>query len=70
MSHEAPTTIRSTTTVNDLLAQLPEASGLLLDKDIDTCCGGGNTLAQACADADADVRGLIGELETLRRGAS
>ncbi|MBI2893741.1 MAG: DUF542 domain-containing protein [Deltaproteobacteria bacterium] len=41
------------TTVDELLAQRPDARRILRDKGIDTCCGGALTLSQA-----AEVRGI------------
>lgn len=46
--------ITSNMTVNELLAARPEASGLLLELGIDTCCGGSLPLGEAAADAGVD----------------
>lgn len=59
--------VQPTTTVNDVLRLVPDASGLLLDRGIDTCCGGGASLAEACEDADLDVDALLAELRALPR---
>ncbi|MDZ7706811.1 MAG: DUF542 domain-containing protein [Trueperaceae bacterium] len=61
------TALEPTTTVNDVLRLVPEASGLLLERGIDTCCGGSATLAEACDDADLDVAALLDELRALPR---
>lgn len=67
MSATSPSAIAPTTTVNEILNRIPEASGLLLDRGIDTCCGGGASLAAACDDVDLDVAALLDELRTLER---
>lgn len=59
--------LEPTTTVNDVLRLAPEASGLLLERGVDTCCGGSATLAEACDDADLDVSALLAELRALPR---
>ncbi len=59
------TDIGPTTTVNDLLAILPEASALLSDHGLDTCCGGGLTLAESCTDAGIDLSAVLADLTTL-----
>jgi len=61
------TALQPTLTVNDVLARIPEASRLLLDRGIDTCCGGGATLAQACQDAGTELSALMSDLATLER---
>lgn len=70
MSHDARADLRPTLTVNDLLARLPEASGLLLDRGLDTCCGGALTLAEACDDGGVDLDALMGDLRTLAATAA
>jgi len=67
MSADSPAAIEPTTTVNEILNRVPEASELLLERGIDTCCGGGASIAAACDDADLDVAGLLDELRTLER---
>ena len=67
MSATSPSALAPTTTVNEILNRIPEASGLLLDRGIDTCCGGGASLAAACDDVDLDVAALLDELRTLER---
>jgi len=59
--------LEPTTTVNDVLRLVPEASGLLLERGVDTCCGGSATLAEACDDAELDLDALLAELRTLPR---
>lgn len=67
MSNEPSPAIEPTTTVNETLRRLPEASGLLLDRGVDTCCGGGASLREACDDAELDLGGLMAELQALER---
>lgn len=67
MDTTTSTALEPTTTVNDVLRLVPEASGLLLDRGVDTCCGGGATLAEACDDADLEVGALLAELRALPR---
>lgn len=64
------TALQPTLTVNELLARIPEASGLLLDLGIDTCCGGGATLAEACQDSGAELSVLMSDLAALARHSS
>lgn len=51
-------------TVNELLAARPEASGLLLELGVDTCCGGSLPLGEAAADAGVDFDRIVALLET------
>src|SRR6056297_3109156 len=51
--------LEPTTTVNDVLRLVPEAPGLLLERGVDTCCGGSATLAEACDDAELDLGALL-----------
>lgn len=50
------------TTINDVLAACPEATAVLSDHELDTCCGGGLSLADACADAGVPVDEVLREL--------
>ena len=67
MDTATPSALEPTTTVNDVLRLVPEASGLLLERGVDTCCGGSATLAEARDDAELDVGALLDELRTLPR---
>lgn len=58
-----------TSTVNEVVAACPEASSLLSDLGIDTCCGGGAPLAEACADAQVNVHEVMLAVGRLRRSA-
>lgn len=70
MSETSPSALAPTTTVNEILNRIPEASGLLLDRGIDTCCGGGASLATACDDAGLDLAALLDALLTLERSST
>lgn len=59
-----PSAIAPDITVNELLAARPEASGLLLELGIDTCCGGSLPLGEAAADAGVDFDRVVALLET------
>lgn len=65
MTVDPHTDIGPDTTVNDLLVILPEASALLSDHGLDTCCGGSLTLAESCSDAGIDVNTVLTELGNL-----
>lgn len=65
MSAPTAKTIGPSTTVNDVLDVLPEASGLLNDLGLDTCCGGGLSLQEACGDAGLDLGSVLGQLADL-----
>lgn len=54
--------ITAETTINDVLASCPEATAVLADHDLDTCCGGGLSLADACADAGTPLDVVLGDL--------
>ncbi len=51
-------------TVNELLAARPEATGVLLDLGIDTCCGGSLSLAEAASDAGLSVDQVVGAVDS------
>lgn len=57
--------IGPTTTVNDVLEILPDATGLLADRGLDTCCGGALTLEESCSDAGIDLGVLLEDLAAL-----
>lgn len=67
MDTATPSALEPSTTVNDVLRLVPEASGLLLERGVDTCCGGSATLAEACDDAELDLDALLAELRALPR---
>jgi regulator of cell morphogenesis and NO signaling len=65
MTDTTRTPIDASTSVNDVLAQLPAAASALHDRGIDTCCGGVLPLAEACSAAGADLEPLLSELRGL-----
>lgn len=56
-------TVTDATTVNELLALHPDASALLSDLGIDTCCGGGLPLGEACEDAQVPLAEVLAAVE-------
>jgi regulator of cell morphogenesis and NO signaling len=52
-------------TVRDIVNQDFRAAALFESRGIDFCCGGGKTLAEACAAAGADSATVLRELATL-----
>lgn len=54
--------ITAHTTVNEILALRPETSALLADFGLDTCCGGGSPLHEACADAQVSLAEVLDAL--------
>ncbi len=65
MSKPTPDSIGPSTTVNDVLIALPDASGLLNDLGFDTCCGGSLTLQEQCADTGTDLDSVLQQLGEL-----
>jgi iron-sulfur cluster repair protein YtfE (RIC family) len=61
-------TLRPDLTVNDLVRHRPAALPVLAALGIDTCCGGGETLAHAAARAHLTFDQLRGRLEDAARG--
>lgn len=70
MSTTTTDAIDPSTTVNEVLQVLPEASGLLSDLGLDTCCGGGLSLQEACGDAGLDLGSVLGQLHGLHDGTA
>ncbi len=70
MSIATTDAIGPSTTVNEVLQVLPEASGLLSDLGLDTCCGGGLSLQEACGDAGLDLASVLGRLQKLEDGGA
>ncbi len=52
-----------TETVNELVLRVPAALPLLAEQGIDTCCGGGLSVAEACRRHGVDVEELLARLE-------
>lgn len=65
MSKPTPESIGPSTTVNDVLVAIPEASGLLSDLGFDTCCGGSLTLQEQCSDTGNNVTSVLEQLQQL-----
>lgn len=61
-------TLRPDLTVNDLTRHRPAALPVLAALGIDTCCGGGETLAHAAARAHLTFDQLRDRLEDAARG--
>ena len=61
-------TLRPDLTVNDLMRHRPAALPVLAALGIDTCCGGGETLAHAAARAQLTFDQLRDRLEEAARG--
>ena len=60
-----PSTIDENTTVADLVARHPEAATLLVDLGLDTCCGGGSPLGEACQDAQVPLAEVLDAVARL-----
>src|ERR1051326_6678172 len=61
-------TIETTATVGDLAAKLPQATRVLEQFGIDYCCGGGQTLADACRFKAVDAQEVVRAIEeSLKR---
>jgi regulator of cell morphogenesis and NO signaling len=59
--------ITSETTVGQVAVATPLATRVFQRHDIDFCCGGGRTLAEACAERDLDVDTVLAELREATR---
>jgi regulator of cell morphogenesis and NO signaling len=57
----------STKTVREYALEIPEATRIFEKLGIDYCCGGGKSLADACAKAGVAVDEVLGSLETNAR---
>ena len=56
--------MRTTTmTVGDLARTTPCATRVFMRRHLDFCCGGGRTLAEACAKAGLDAASVLAEIE-------
>jgi len=56
-------TLETTTTVGQLVAERPSRSRVFERHGIDFCCGGGQTLAEACSKRGLDPNQILSELE-------
>jgi regulator of cell morphogenesis and NO signaling len=69
----APSAIDPSWTINELLRREPSSAPVLNAFGVDTCCGGGDTITEAAANAGLDAAELIGALSdalTHRIGAT
>lgn len=62
--------ITSETPVRDIAVELPAAIPVLERLNIDYCCGGKHTLAEACAKRDLSVVPVLEELEHHKQNAT
>lgn len=53
------------TTINELLRAYPQTAGLLNQYNLDTCCGGGNSLAVEASHVGVDLDRLLAELREI-----
>jgi len=56
------TVIDPTTTLGDLVTRHPALAGRLEDIGLDYCCGGGRSLAEACAELGLDTGSVLDQL--------
>lgn len=56
-------------TVREIAVKLPGTTRLFERLKIDYCCGGGRTLAEACAAAGVEPETVAGEIAEIRRAA-
>ncbi|MCA9634353.1 MAG: DUF542 domain-containing protein, partial [Myxococcales bacterium] len=62
--------INTETSLGDLAATGPDARGVLLRHQLDFCCGGGQSLAEACKAGGLDLQQVVTDLEAAAaRGA-
>ena len=57
----------TTRTVREYALEIPAATRIFEKLGIDYCCGGGTSLADACAQAGLAVEEVLGSLETIAR---
>lgn len=57
----------TTKTVREYALEIPAATRIFEKLGIDYCCGGGKSLAEACAKAGVEVDEVLGSLETNAR---
>ena len=69
-SSEGSITIDPEWTINDLLACAPESAHVLNAFGVDTCCGGGATIAAAAAEAGITAAELTGAITAAVRHRS
>jgi regulator of cell morphogenesis and NO signaling len=59
----------ATRTLGALAVELPGATAVFRRYRLDFCCGGQQTLAEACAGKGLDAQAVLAELDALDRGA-
>ena len=59
--------INSGWTINELVRRLPQSGGVLNAFGIDTCCGGGDTIAAAARNARVREDDLLAEIGSAVR---
>ncbi len=62
-------TLTAEKTVRDLALEIPSATRVFEKMGIDYCCGGGQSLEQACRTADVPMAGVLEALESAERDA-
>jgi regulator of cell morphogenesis and NO signaling len=60
---EVPMSVETSKTIRELLLANPAAARTLEQFGIDYCCGGGKSLAEACASASVPIEQVVGALE-------
>lgn len=65
---QTETLIPDTQTVNDTIRRFPETVAVFKAFGIDSCCGGGKTIAEAATRHGIDAAMLLGILEEATRG--
>lgn len=58
-----PLEITKNTTINEIVRAYPNTLAVFKEFQVDSCCGGGDTLAQACQKGGQDLEELM---ETLK----
>lgn len=61
--------IETTQKIGELAVKIPGATRLFETLKIDYCCGGGKTLAEACADSRLDADEVMRRLDAIERQA-
>ena len=61
----APGAIDPASTIDEIIAHHPSSIAVLNAFGIDTCCGGGDSLANAAAHARVDVASLLAALQRV-----
>ncbi len=62
----SPATAQPTHSLGSLAVQIPGATAVFRKLKLDFCCGGQQSLAQACADKQLDLDSVLGEIRALQ----